>query len=534
MTTDSEGNAGVLLALVQTLRTLGVHECCVAAGARNAAIIAVLQQLQPEFHLRHFFEERSAAFFALGRVMDSRRPVAVITTSGTAAAELLPAVIEAHYQGLPLVAVTADRPERYCGSGAPQAIEQEGLFGCYVRHVHQLSGHLLVHSGWAGEMEPVHINVRLEEGPPPPHGLNFGAICGGLPLLPSGHLLPDEARQDWDEFWANDLPTVVLASGLHPEEAAWVTPFLAKLALPIVAEATANLPSDGALQRWMLRGGETALQKGRFARVLRIGGVPSWRWWRDLEDRRDVPLMNLSRTAFRGLARQHNVCTLTWEALEWPVPAPEPLAHQHANWGQCLDEILDKLPLSEPAWMRHLSLAIGPEAKVFLGNSLPIREWNLAGAPLPRGAQVFANRGANGIDGLLSTWLGTSLDAPESWAIIGDLSALYDLSAPWILPQLPPNRRRLVIINNGGGKIFSHVGWMASLPAETLQLIENPHQHRFDAWAAMWGLSYRAITAARQLTEAHSHSSKALEVWEIRPNAEQTEAFWHEWGQAAK
>ena len=113
------------------LARLGVAEVCVAAGARNAPLITALIA-SDGIKLWSFFEERSAAFFALGRMMADRMPVAVLTTSGTAAAELLPAVIEAYYQGLPLVLVTADRPRRYRGSGAPQAIEQKDLFGPYV------------------------------------------------------------------------------------------------------------------------------------------------------------------------------------------------------------------------------------------------------------------------------------------------------------------------------------------------------------------------------------------------------------------
>src|SRR5262245_15609440 len=114
------GNAVVIRALLDELEALGVREICACAGARNAALIAAL--LERRWSVRNFFDERSAAFFALGRVMQLQRPAAVLTTSGTAAAELLPAIVEAHYQNLPLVAVTADRPSRYRGSGAPQAI----------------------------------------------------------------------------------------------------------------------------------------------------------------------------------------------------------------------------------------------------------------------------------------------------------------------------------------------------------------------------------------------------------------------------
>ncbi len=117
----------------------GVREFVVCAGARNVPLVLGAARCRGAKVWNHF-EERGAAFFALGRVRDSSLPVAVVTTSGTAAAELLPAVIEAHYQERPLIVITGDRPECYRGSGAPQAIEQAGLFGTYVEGCDDLNG----------------------------------------------------------------------------------------------------------------------------------------------------------------------------------------------------------------------------------------------------------------------------------------------------------------------------------------------------------------------------------------------------------
>ena len=145
-------------------RDLGVEDFCVCGGSRNAPLIAVLAdgrwQLtenptanrQPPT-VNSFVDERAAAFFALGRAKLTGRPVAVVTTSGTAAAELLPAAVEAHYSGVPLILITADRPARYRGTGAPQAIEQESIFGVYAaRDV----------ASWTGR-GALHINVEFDE-----------------------------------------------------------------------------------------------------------------------------------------------------------------------------------------------------------------------------------------------------------------------------------------------------------------------------------------------------------------------------------
>ncbi|HAO96568.1 MAG TPA: 2-succinyl-5-enolpyruvyl-6-hydroxy-3-cyclohexene-1-carboxylic-acid synthase, partial [Verrucomicrobiales bacterium] len=128
----------------------GVREFVVCAGARNLSLVLAVIRCEGTKVWSHF-EERSAAFFALGRIRKSGAPVAVITTSGTAVAELMPAVIEAHYQQRPLIVITGDRPPRYRASGAPQTIEQVGLFGNYVEGCNDINGEGVVPlENWSG------------------------------------------------------------------------------------------------------------------------------------------------------------------------------------------------------------------------------------------------------------------------------------------------------------------------------------------------------------------------------------------------
>jgi 2-succinyl-5-enolpyruvyl-6-hydroxy-3-cyclohexene-1-carboxylate synthase len=140
-------NLEIARRIIDDVRALGVADFCVCSGSRNAPLIAVIERAYS------FVDERSAAFFAVGRARRDDRPVAVITTSGTAAAELLPAAIEAYYSGTPIVLITADRPARYRGTGAPQAIEQESLFGVYAARSIE---------AWNRRM-PLHINVEFDE-----------------------------------------------------------------------------------------------------------------------------------------------------------------------------------------------------------------------------------------------------------------------------------------------------------------------------------------------------------------------------------
>jgi 2-succinyl-5-enolpyruvyl-6-hydroxy-3-cyclohexene-1-carboxylate synthase len=519
----------VVQALLRELGSLGIKEYCVAAGARNAPLLAVLLACAETdgLTLRHFFEERSAAFFALGRVMETQQPVAVVTTSGTAVAELFPAVMEAHYQAAPLIVITADRPSRYRGSGAPQAVEQQDFFSRYVTRSVEIEGLAdgsvsVADSGLGRSAGPVHFNVCLEEGLISPEGI---AAEGGSEPRPPAAIAP-EHRAAWSEFWAREGRLLVVAAGIHPADVPDACRFLAALGAPVVAESTSNLRGEASVAALLLRPDEATLAAFPAEKVLRLGGVPSWRWWRDLEDRAEVPVLSVSRAPFPGLARQAHVAVVPWELLLGRVP-PSPAGLPQPSIDR-LSPLLERYPRAEPSWMRHLSQLIGGGATVFLGNSLPIREWNLAAADPAPGTRFFANRGANGIDGLISTWLGVSTNCEESWLVLGDLSTLYDLSAPWILAQLPPARRHLVVINNGGGKIFSQVAWLQTAPPAAREMMENSHALSFEPWARMWGLPYRRLHDPAALDEAVLREA-ACTVWEIKPDSLETAAFWQDW-----
>ena len=146
------GNVHRASRLIDEVRAPGVTDVCVCAGSRNSPLLVVLGA-RADVRLFSFVDERSAAFFALGRAKALDAPVAVVTTSGTAAAELLPAAIEAHYSGIPLILITADRPARFRGTGAPQSIEQEGLFGVYAETSMET---------WTRK-RPLHINIAFDE-----------------------------------------------------------------------------------------------------------------------------------------------------------------------------------------------------------------------------------------------------------------------------------------------------------------------------------------------------------------------------------
>ncbi len=271
----------------------------------------------------------------------------------------------------------------------------------------------------------------------------------------------------------------------------------------------------------MQRGVETRA----FDSVIRVGDVPSFRVWRDLDLALTQPVLSISRKPWRGLTRGVHVQVVAGECL---LPAGMASALEGRSdrgespavirrlfeWdgrvSAATDQLLAAHPRSEPALVRRLSETIPAGSFVYLGNSLPIREWNQFATVEDRGFTFGENRGANGIDGQVASFLGWARPGVENWAVVGDLTALYDLSSLWALRHLDGIRVRVVVINNGGGRIFK--GMFRN------ERFQNRHATAFDAWAAMWGAEYRADLDARDLGPAA--------VIEVRPDEAQTDAFW--------
>jgi 2-succinyl-5-enolpyruvyl-6-hydroxy-3-cyclohexene-1-carboxylate synthase len=514
-------------AVIQAVLAAGVQEFVICAGARNSALIVVLAALGDKVRLWQHFDERAAGFFALGRIRATGRPVAVVTTSGTAAAELLPSVIEAHYQGLPLVALTADRPKHYRGSGAPQAIEQEVLFGCYPSLSLDVENEPVNARAW-DHGAPLHLNVCL--GEPDSRDLETLRSCASLlkcePYLisPFSHGVPINANMA-------SVSRLVLAGDTLSSDVTSTVELAHMLEALIWAEASSGIQNAVEIQDRLLRCGDASLRHLPAKHVIRIGGVPAARYWRDLESRVDVPVSWFARSFHPGLARRENVAILgsdpAFPGGPESVCASDYLARDAALYAK-LGNLLTRFPRSEPSLFRRLSQIIPQGATVFTGNSLAVREWNLC-AEYGRGHRVHVLRGANGIDGNLSAFLGVAADEPESWCITGDLTALYDLNAPWMLRQLPPGKRRFVVIQNAGGKIFSRLPSLRGLTERERALMENPHNISLRGWAEMWGMDHTA-GGAEILERAGSLADHA--VIELYPDAAETEQFWNAWAEA--
>ncbi|MNJ92840.1 2-succinyl-5-enolpyruvyl-6-hydroxy-3-cyclohexene-1-carboxylate synthase [compost metagenome] len=515
--TNMELAGKVIQELVQT----GVREFVLCAGARNSPLVHILDE-NKDLRVYSYFEERSGAFFALGRIALTRRPVAIITTSGTAVAELLPAAVEGTYSSLPLIMVTADRPKSYRGSGAPQTIEQVGIFSYYnevALDIDADNSHVSFKSlSWK---KPIHVNISFTEplidGAVPKIQIPPHAERTKLPVqMPLGTL------KEMEDFMNTHKPMVVV--GILPEKAtATVLEFLRQYKAPVYAEGISGLRGHPDLKDLLIKSGERLIQKilksGECDSILRIGGVPTVRVWRDLEDKlKDVPVFSVGFNHFTGLSRpiQHCSSLDLLSQVEFNSPPREnfKLAIEDSTRAQALRTILEKYPRSEQGMIYALSKKL-KGSSVYLGNSLPIREWDACADFESMPSRVAGNRGANGIDGQLSTFLGWAHAEIENWCLVGDLTAMYDLSAPWVAPQIDAKKLRIVVINNLGGQIFSRMF--------KKEIFLNKHQISFESWAKMWNWSYQKWSTIPERFELEDH-----QVIELTPEAEQTDLFWKE------
>ena len=280
---------------------------------------------------------------------------------------------------------------------------------------------------------------------------------------------------------------LVIVSTLPPKDREAVIRFLIAVDLPVYLEGVSGIREEPRLKHLRI----TYIEKlWKIDGVLRIGGVPTLRYWRDLENLNGkIPVLSISHLPFSGISWSKVIHGDISALLNGWKGEPSSKFQKHVE-NDCriyesTAELIREEPSSEQGLIHSLSTQIPKGAMIYLGNSLPIREWDLAATYTDRNFQIYASRGLNGIDGQISTFLGLCKPDQENWAILGDLTTFYDLAGPWILGQMRGIYVNIVVINNGGGKIFSGI-----FPHEEFQ---NLHSHHFEPIAKMWGLNYERL-----------------------------------------
>jgi 2-succinyl-5-enolpyruvyl-6-hydroxy-3-cyclohexene-1-carboxylate synthase len=471
--------------LVDELVRCGVRHAVLCPGSRNAplsfALYAAERAGRLTLHVR--IDERSAAFLALGLALRSGVPVPVVCTSGTAAANLHPAVLEAHHAGIPLLAVTADRPGDLVGTGANQTVRQAGLFGAAVRAAPLLAAppDCAQHPQWRSTVDRVIAAARgaLGGGPGPVH-LN---VPFREPLLPEAPMLEPMV-----------LETLVLETGpdvgpvrpqaLHgrPGDVPWtVVPHGSPVrieveldlgrrtlviaghgagpappGLPLIAEPTAPGWPDGlAAGPWLL--GSPALEALRPEQVLVLGRPTLHRpVQRLLADPRVAVTALTNHPEWTDVA---GTAVAAGTALRCTgVPDPGWLRrwqHADARATAAVSSTVDGHQDTTGLGIARLMLPALPSgALLLLGSSNPIRDVSLAARPR-RGLTMLANRGVAGIDGTIATATGAALaHGGPGYALVGDLTFLHDANGLLAGPDEPRPDLTVVVANDDGGGIF--------------------------------------------------------------------------------
>ena len=478
---------------VRTLANLGLRHVVISPGSRSTPLAYAFAQ-HPDIRTTVVLDERSAGFIALGLAKATHEPVALLCTSGTAGANYLPAVVEARLSATPLLVLTADRPPelRDCHSG--QTITQNGLFGSYpvwateaavpsadlglLRYWRQL----LVDAWQRAQgplAGPVHLNLPFRDPLPPsepekgyktPSGLDWEAFTTLPPCAQVDSLLtPDSV--------AALLPKTdrgVIVVGPHaPADRQEFADALRELSdrtgWPILADGAGTLRGDLAGSDRLVSAYDLILRDARLARTLRptaaifVGPLPTSKVLRAWLKDADPVVLQVNR-AGENIDPTHGRWTrldgtLTPGGERTPAKDGAPLG----VWRKAQKAARAKLErIARVDWNFEgrittlLEEALGPDDRLFIGSSMPVRDLEWFYHPPGPGPEVLCNRGANGIDGTVSTALGASLDGRRTVLLCGDLTFLHDANA-LLSAYGHAGDLTIVVVNNQGGGIFNHL-----------------------------------------------------------------------------
>jgi 2-succinyl-5-enolpyruvyl-6-hydroxy-3-cyclohexene-1-carboxylate synthase len=551
-------NTALASAMAEELARCGVRHAAVSPGSRSTPLAVALWR-EPSIDVSVIVDERSASFFALGGAQATGTPVAVLCTSGTAAANLHPAVCEADESAVPLIVLTADRPPELRGIGAGQTIDQLKLYGSAVRWFCEVGTHEADDDGllhfrsvacrayWtaAGDPRPgpVHLNVPWRDplGPEPrPEDVTAEsplALEGreGRPLttIPPAPPLPAEELVEALFERLRAAPRgVVVAGRMRPPAVEAIASLADRAGYPILAEPTSQLRL-GRHDRGLLIGAYDPIARARPSElepelVLRFGEMPTCKplrqWLAAIPDAAQLVIDPLagwndpSRTA-GAIVRAH------------PGPLCERLIERFGNrrpdrgWAdswraadvaaeQAIAAELDRAAEpTEPALHRALGPAYADGELVYTASSMPIRDQE-AFLPTGEADTVFlANRGANGIDGLISSGIGAAHASGRPAVIVtGELGLLHDIGGLAALRDVD-TPVRIVVINNGGGAIFDFLPQVEQLdPEEFEALLGTPRAVDCERIAELFGLAHRRISEFSDIPPALASGTGLIEV----------------------
>jgi len=514
--------------LVETLVRCGVRQAVCSPGSRSTPLTFALARHEG-IEAIPVLDERSAAFFALGLAKQSRRAVVLVCTSGTAGANYFPAIIEAKESAVPLIVITADRPPemRACASG--QTIDQQKIFGGFVAWYHELAApeptevrlrylrqtvaHAHRMATLAGTRGPVHLNAPFRDPLPPIENETAKSLTAQIDEVFFAHL---DAAPIAVTSSAVQRPTTtrgLIVAGAYAAEN--VTDYVTKLrelattlGWPVLVDVLSPARHHALPGVTRVSAYDAILRNERAARdltprtVLCLGSWPTSKVLRGWLEQAQAETLLVAptaenRDALHGRARQitlpvENLSAVSGGAAD--ATYAEAWAKAEAAARAAIDQPLEKtgeLFEAKAAWLLARSLPVG--TPLFVANSMPVRDLEYVWPVSDRGAQVYFSRGANGIDGTLSTALGIAHGNEKPTVLLtGDLALLHDANGFLLRPKLRGSLT-VVLINNEGGGIFEHLP-VAQFNPPFEEFFATPQQVDFATLCAAHGVAHVSVS----------------------------------------
>lgn len=527
--------------LVETLHRLGLETAVICPGSRSAPLAIAFAQ-HPTIEAIPVLDERSAAFFALGIAQRSKKPTVLVCTSGTAGANFYPAVIEASISRVPLLILTADRPPELRDCNAGQAIDQQKLYGAYPNWYSELAIPMLdqelltylrqtIVQAWERTLYPVpgvvHLNMPFREPLAPIHQpeaedfatrwseSEFFAAVASAPLRSLTPISYPVLPPDWWQLQRGIIIAGVAQPPCPYRYCEAITRLARTLQVPVLAEGLSPVRNYAHLNPDLISTYDLMLRDPDLADkltpdfVIRIGEMPTskvlrqWlqqtqprQWVIDPGDRNLDPLHG--QTTHLRISVEQLAISLPIQTEPESLSADHPYLHlwcasEHRR-RRALDQTLDGLETlfeGKIAWM--LSQYLPAETPIFIANSTPVRDVEWFWKPNVLQLRPFCNRGANGIDGLLSTALGVAHRQPSAVLLTGDLSFLHDTNG-LLLREKFCGHLTIILINNNGGGIFELLP-IAQFDPPFEAFFVTPMAINFEQLCAAYQIGYERVSS---------------------------------------
>lgn len=554
---------------VSELALNGLEDVVISPGSRSTPLALTFAE-HPTIKEWIHFDERSAAFFALGLAKRKNKPVALVCTSGTAAANFYPAIVEAHYSRIPLIVLTADRPHELRDNGAPQSIDQIKMYQNYVKYFHEMA------IPEASEKMIRYARRQASRAYTIANEANKGVVQLNFPF--KDPLIPDlSLNQLWgeenktvlthvtskEEVSAESIVSIVelikdkkrgviVCGEIKTEEERLAILKLAnQLQVPILADVLSNLRKNEAVNEFVISTYDTILKDDEVKEslrpefIIRFGSMPVSKpylqWITDF-----TPEIHIVVDEDLGFREPTGIETTV--VYSEPVKFIEKILAIKEEFDFCqkwsrlwmrLDEEVRSIltttnnELTEGTTALVLAENSQKGDLIFVGNSMPIRDMDTFYLPAKTSVEIIANRGANGIDGVIATAIGVAATDQKLTLLIGDISFLHDYTSLFIARQynIPI---RVVVVNNNGGGIFSFLP-QANEKKHFEALFGTPFSPPIEELAKAVGGNYVQPKTVDELSEILAQPIKQIEIVEVITDREEN-VSWHKrkWQEATK